>query len=143
MILMSVLDPTSATKCVPTLRDHSPVDVRQDMCWTVTVHHVLVNVICCNCVTFNKMVTAITCSDVPTISNGVIVYSSDTTEPYNYGTTATYECDTGYELTSGNKKRNCTKSGLNSEGIWNGIMPTCSGIVVCEFIGICHNHGYV
>ena len=42
MILMSVLDPTSATKCVPTLRDHSPVDVRQDMCWTVTKHYVLV-----------------------------------------------------------------------------------------------------
>ncbi len=32
MMLMSVLDPTSASKCVPTLRDHSPVDVRQDMC---------------------------------------------------------------------------------------------------------------
>ncbi len=42
MMLMSVLDPTSASKCVPTLKDRSPVDVRQDMCWTVTEHHVLV-----------------------------------------------------------------------------------------------------
>ncbi len=43
MILMSVLYPASASKCVPTLRDHSLVDVRQDMCWTVTEHHVLVH----------------------------------------------------------------------------------------------------
>ncbi len=42
MTLMSVLYPTSASKCVPTLRDHSPVDVRQDMCWTVMEHLVLV-----------------------------------------------------------------------------------------------------
>ncbi len=43
MILTSVLDhPTSVTRCVTTLRDRSPVDVRQDMCWTVTEHRVLV-----------------------------------------------------------------------------------------------------
>ncbi len=54
----------------------------------------------------------------------------DTTSPHDYGTTATYECDPGYEITSGDKKRNCTESGLNSEGVWNGTMPTCSGIVV-------------
>ena len=64
----------------------------------------------------------------------MVVYSSDTTSPYDYGTTATCECNPGYELTSGNKKRVCTKSGMNSEGIWNGTMPTCSGIVVCEII---------
>ncbi len=90
-----------------------------------------------------NIATEITCSALPDIENGVIAYSSDTTEPYDYGTTATYECDTGYELTSGDKKSNCTKSGVNSEGIWNGTIPTCSGIVVCEFIGIWHNHGYV
>ncbi|XP_064386538.1 sushi, von Willebrand factor type A, EGF and pentraxin domain-containing protein 1-like isoform X2 [Halichondria panicea] len=70
----------------------------------------------------------ITCSALPDIENGVIAYSSDTTEPYDYGTTATYECDTGYELTSGDKKSNCTKSGVNSEGIWNGTIPTCSAV---------------
>ncbi len=53
MILMSVLDhSTSANKCVTTLRDRSSVDVRKDMCWTVKEHHVLVNVIFYNSVTF-------------------------------------------------------------------------------------------
>ncbi|XP_064386052.1 sushi, von Willebrand factor type A, EGF and pentraxin domain-containing protein 1-like [Halichondria panicea] len=74
--------------------------------------------------------SAITCSAVPSIENGMVVYSSDTTSPYDYGTTATCECNPGYELTSGNKKRVCTKSGMNSEGIWNGTMPTCSVIAV-------------
>ncbi len=60
----------------------------------------------------------------------MIVYSSNTTEPYDYETTAVYECDIGYEVTSGDSERTCTESGMNSEGIWNGTIPTCSGIVV-------------
>ena len=48
MTLMSVLlyPIITVTKCVPTLRDRSPVDVTQDMRWTVIEHRVLVNFNC-------------------------------------------------------------------------------------------------
>ncbi|XP_064386533.1 sushi, von Willebrand factor type A, EGF and pentraxin domain-containing protein 1-like isoform X2 [Halichondria panicea] len=72
--------------------------------------------------------SAITCSALPLIENGVIVYSSNTTEPYDYGTTSVYECNTGYEVTSGDSERTCTESTLTLEGIWNGTIPTCSAI---------------
>ena len=82
------------------------------------------------CITFIKIITAITCSALSLIEKGVIVYSSNTAEPYDYGTTAVYECDIGYEVTSGDSERTCTESALTLEGIWNGTISTCSGIVV-------------
>ena len=57
----------------------------------------------------------------------MIVYSSDMTEPYDYGTTATYECDTGYEITGGESERTCTSDGSSSVGQWSGTAPVCSG----------------
>ncbi len=74
--------------------------------------------------------TAITCSTGPNdVANGVIVYSSDTT-PYDYGTTAMYECDPGYELTSGPSKRICTGDGNSSVGYWSGSIAVCSGTII-------------
>ncbi len=58
------------------------------------------------------------------VENGMVVYSSGTTEPYDYGTTAVYECDTGYELTSGDSERTCTG---NTVGEWSGSAPVCTG----------------
>ncbi|XP_064386521.1 uncharacterized protein LOC135335055 isoform X2 [Halichondria panicea] len=74
---------------------------------------------------------AITCSAL-TIDNGMIVYSSDMTEPYDYGTTATYECDTGYEITGGESERTCTSDGSSSVGQWSGTAPVCSDINECS-----------
>ncbi len=65
---------------------------------------------CCSCVI--PKITAITCSALTAIENGMIVYSSDTTPPYDYGTTAVYECDTGYEITSGDNSDKASCSGI-------------------------------
>ena len=37
------------------------------------------------------------------------------------GSTATYQCDFSYEITSGDEIRNC-----QNNGTWDGTEPTCS-----------------
>ncbi len=59
--------------------------------------------------------------------NGMIVYS--TTPPFNFGTTATYQCNDGYSLASGDRVRTCTGDGTSTVGQWSGTAPVCSGIV--------------
>ena len=56
----------------------------------------------------------------------MITYSINT-EPYDYGTTATYQCDSGYELRGGDTVRTCTDNGSSPVGRWNGIGPACAG----------------
>ena len=67
----------------------------------------------------------ISCSALSAVENGDITYSSDLT--YEYGTIATYQCDSGYELTGGDTVRTCTGDGSNPVGQWNGNAPFCSG----------------
>ena len=57
----------------------------------------------------------------------MITYFSDTTEPYDYGTTATYQCDSGYELTGGDTVKTCTGDGSSPMGQWDGSAPHCTG----------------
>ena len=64
-----------------------------------------------------------------TIDNGRLVYSVNTTEFYDYGTTATYQCDSGYELTGGDTVRTCTGDGSSPAGQWNGTASNCTGNV--------------
>ncbi len=61
----------------------------------------------------------------------MIVYYSDTIEPYDYGTTAVYECDTGYVITSGDSERACTGhgDGRSPVGEWNGTVAVCTGVI--------------
>ncbi len=85
---------------------------------------------------FTKIL-AITCS-ADDVANGMVIYSSDTTPPYDYGTTATYECDTGYEQTGGDRERSCTGDGIIQSGDWNGITAICSRknidiITLCKY----------
>ena len=71
--------------------------------------------------------TAIHCSPLNILpsGNGNITYSTVTVEDlYNYGTTATYQCDSGYELTGGDTVRTCTS---NQDSQWNGTAPVCLG----------------
>ena len=68
---------------------------------------------------------ASSCSALPAAENGRIRYSSDTSEPYNYGTTAIYQCDSGYELTGGDTVRTCIGDGGSPVGQWNGTAPVC------------------
>ena len=71
--------------------------------------------------------TVVKCSALPNTENGDIAYSGDTTEPYDYGTTATYQCDSGYELTGGDTVRTCTGDGSSQVDQWNGTAPICLG----------------
>ena len=57
----------------------------------------------------------------------MVTYSGDITEPFDYGTTATYQCDSGYELTWGDTVRTCTGDGSSAEGQWNRTALVCLG----------------
>ncbi len=57
----------------------------------------------------------------------MIVYSNGgTTPPFDYGTTATYQCNDGYNLANGDIERTCTGNGTTSVGQWSGTAPHCS-----------------
>ncbi|KAH3781440.1 hypothetical protein DPMN_159267 [Dreissena polymorpha] len=58
------------------------------------------------------------CSAPPGTSNGSPTYSST-----DHGATATYKCNTGYQITAGSATRTC------SDGTWSGSTPTCGGII--------------
>ena len=74
---------------------------------------------------------AYTCSLLPSILNGVINYSPDTTSPFDFGTTATYSCNEGFYL-SVVSSRTCTGSGLS--GFWDGMEPQCLGRIALAYI---------
>ena len=59
----------------------------------------------------------------------MITYSSAIAEHYDYGTTATYQCDSGYELTGGDTVRTCTGDGSSPVGQWNRTASKCAGII--------------
>ncbi len=65
--------------------------------------------------------TAVACPMLLDPLNGVITYAVDTTAPFNYQTTATYSCNTGYGLSSISAVRICG----NTEE-WSGTAPTCN-----------------
>ena len=70
--------------------------------------------------------TGITCSALPGIGNGTIMYSqNDTTVPYDFETIATYQCDEGFDLV-GDKMARRTCAGDGSS-FWSGQPPNCSG----------------
>ena len=54
------------------------------------------------------------CGDAPGISHGEVTLGSST-----FGSTATYSCDSGYEL-KGSSTRTC-----GSNGQWSNEAPTC------------------
>ncbi len=57
----------------------------------------------------------------------MIVYLNDITPPYEYETTAVYQCDPGYEITSGDRERTCTDDGDSPDNQWSGSAAVCSG----------------
>ena len=70
---------------------------------------------------------AIRCPALPAVNNGRVTYSSKATDSHTYGTTATYQCDSGYELTGGDTVRTCTGDGSSPVSQWNGTAPVCTG----------------
>ncbi len=73
--------------------------------------------------------TAIECTAVPTFTNGIVVYSTDTTPDYELTTTVNYSCNDGFFLDTSdnsNKIRTCVNDiGNDAEGEWSGEAPTC------------------
>ena len=63
--------------------------------------------------------TAVDCDSLTTPANGQVNHTAGTT----FGQTATYSCDTGYNLV-GDSTRTC-----QALGNWSGRAPTCQGIV--------------
>ncbi len=68
---------------------------------------------------------AVTCPALPTVSNGQITYSMDTSAPYEYGTVATYVCDTSYGVSGGEGVLFCGGDGSDTAGSWGTSIPTC------------------
>ena len=61
--------------------------------------------------------TAVNCGTLSNPANGQVSHTAGTT----YGQTATYSCNTGYDL-MGNSPRTC-----QSTRSWSGSAPTCQG----------------
>ena len=70
--------------------------------------------------------SAITCISLGAPTNGEVTYSSGTTSPFNYGTVATFTCNTGFGLI-GNMTRTCEGDGSSPVGLWSEVTPTCVG----------------
>ena len=71
---------------------------------------------------------AINCAALSSIDNGGITYDPVSSDPVtlDYGTTATYSCNDGFFL-EGNVMRNCGGDGTSLDGVWDGVVPICSG----------------
>ena len=80
--------------------------------------------------------TAIECSPLPTITNGMISYSPDVTSDYDLGTEATYTCEAGFYL-EGNEVRVCMDDdGIDTIVVWSGQEPSCVrklSVKVCRY----------
>ena len=62
------------------------------------------------------------CPDLPDPVNGMITFATDTTAEFDFMTTATYSCDSGYALVGMDTVRTCV-----GEEEWSGTAPTCEG----------------
>ena len=75
---------------------------------------------------YSDCFTAVKCSSLVAPTNGMITYATDTTAPFDYQTTATYSCISGFGLSGGDRVRTCVSSSAGP-GEWSGIEPTCEG----------------
>ena len=73
-----------------------------------------------------SLYTAIKCPALSDLTNGAIVYDSDTntTFLYDFGTNATHTCNSGYSLV-GDEIRTCGGDGTSTTGEWNLSKPSC------------------
>ena len=65
---------------------------------------------------------AIMCLTLTDPTNGMITFGTDMTADFEFMTTATYSCDTGYALVGGDIMRTCV-----GDREWNGTAPICDG----------------
>ena len=67
------------------------------------------------------ILTAVDCGSLTDPANGGVNHTAGT----SLGQTATYSCNTGYNLV-GDSTRTC-----QATGEWSGSEPTCEGIAIC------------
>ena len=70
--------------------------------------------------------TAIECPSL-SLTNGSIVYVSDTTPEFEIGTVATHSCDAGFALVGGMARTCMDDNQVDIVGEWSGSAPTCKG----------------
>ena len=73
--------------------------------------------------------SVITCLSLGAITDGQVIYSPDTTSPHDFGTVATFTCNTGCNLI-GDSARTCGGDGSSQSGVWSGSSPVC----LCELL---------
>ena len=78
------------------------------------------------CTLFVECIVSYTanCPDLPSLTNGMIMYGGGSTDNRPFGSSAAHSCNTGYTLTGGNTTRVCV-----AKGSWSGSPPICQ----CEF----------
>ncbi len=62
---------------------------------------------------------------LPPFPNGVITYDPDRSNPFQFGTTASFFCNEGFYVSGHSSIRICTGSGATS--FWEGEQPVCIG----------------
>ncbi len=78
------------------------------------------------------------CPDLPSLTNGMIMYSAGSTNNRPFGSSAVHSCNTGYTLTGGTFTGGTTRVCVTGR-IWDGSPPTCQGelnsctVCVCEY----------
>lgn len=86
------------------------------------------------------ILAAVRCTNLAAPSNGQINYQNDTSAPFDYQTTATYSCNSGYGLSPGDRVRTCIRSAAGP-GEWSGTAPTCLGNkTVLSVLNVFHSH---
>ena len=68
----------------------------------------------------------IVCDSLLALANGLITYATDTIAPFDYQTTASYSCSSGYGLSGGDRVSTCVGSS-SGPGEWSGTAPICEG----------------
>ena len=67
------------------------------------------------------------CTQLPSVANGDITYSTGLASSLDHGTTATITCNEGFFL-EGNSERVCQGNGIDIVGAWSGSQAACSGV---------------
>ncbi len=66
------------------------------------------------------------CPDLPSLTNGMIMYSAGSTDNRPFTSSATHSCNTGYTLTGGTFTKDTTRLCVGGR-MWDGSPPTCQG----------------
>jgi len=74
-----------------------------------------------------KFILELTCNVIAIPADGSVVYSPDSTAPYDFGTTVSVSCDSGF-VVMGDETRACEiEISGSTTADWTGTQPLCTG----------------